>query len=134
MPTVLTDLAAGHTFPPIPFTIDAGQSRAYLAAAGDALTLYDETGFVPPLAVAALALGALLEHVSLPDGTLHASESLSFKSPVPAGAALECRATLAQRSQRSGWIVSGLDSDIVYNGAVAVTARTTVLSPAMPAS
>ena len=132
MPTVLTDLAAGHTFPPIPFAIPAERARAYRAAAGDTLALYDERGFVPPLAVAALALGALLDHVSLPDGTLHASESASFNAHIPAGAALECQASLVQRSQRSGWIVSVLETNIVHNGTVAVTARSTVLSPASP--
>ena len=130
MPAVLTDLAAGHVFPAIAFSVDAEQARAYRAAAGDSLGLYDDAGVVPPLAVAALALGALLEHVSLPPGTLHTGESLSFKAPVPSGAALECRATLALRSQRSGWIVSVLDTEISHNGAVAVTARATVLSPA----
>src|SRR5262249_28798534 len=106
--------------------------RAYRAAAGDALKLYEGSDAVPPLAVAALALGALLEHISLPDGTLHASESANFKAAVPPGAQLECHAKLSQRSQRSGWIVSVLDSDIVHNGAVVVTARSTVLSPASP--
>jgi acyl dehydratase len=134
MATVLTDLAAGHAFPPIPFTISAERARAYRAAAGDALALYDNGGFVPPLAVAALALGALLEHVSLPDGTLHASESASFKAPVPPGAALECQASLVQRSQRSGWIVSVLETNIVHEGETAVTARSTVLSPIAPAT
>ena len=130
MPAVLTDLAAGHVFPAIVFSIDAEQARAYGAACGDALELYDVAGVVPPLAVAALALGALLDQVSLPPGTLHAAESLSFKAPVPRDSALEYRATLAQRSQRSGWIVSVLDTQISHNGAVAVTARATVLSPA----
>jgi acyl dehydratase len=127
--TVLTDLSAGHIFDPITFTVDPDRARAYRAAAGDALSLYDSSNVVPPLAVAALALGALLEQVSLPPGTLHASESLSFKAPVLAGASLECRASLAQRSQRAGWIVSVLDSEISHNGRVAVTARATVLSP-----
>jgi acyl dehydratase len=129
VPTVLTDLSAGHVFEPIAFTISPDRAAAYRAAAGDSLPLYDESGFVPPLAVAALALGALLEHVSLPPGTLHASESLVFKSPVHAGSPLECKAMLAQRSQRAGWIVSVLDSEISQQGAVALTARATVLSP-----
>lgn len=129
---VLTDLPAGHIFPPITFRVDAGRSRAYRVAAGDALPVYDAEGLVPPLAVAALALGALLESVSLPGGTLHASEALSFRGAVPVDAALECRATLSQRSQRAGWIVSVLDSDISLDGATAVTARATVLSPAAP--
>lgn len=129
MTTVLTDLSAGHTFAPISFTVEPERARTYRAAAGDTLALYDDSNVVPPLAVAALALGALLEHVSLPPGTLHASESVSFKAPVPAGASLECKASLTQRSQRAGWIVSVLDSEISHEGHVAVTARATVLSP-----
>ena len=129
MTTVLTDLSAGHVFDPITFSVDPERAQAYRAAAGDELGLYEASGVVPPLTVAALALGALLDHVSLPPGTLHASESLSFKAPVPSGASLQCRATVAQRSQRAGWIVSVLDSEISHDGQVAVLARATVLSP-----
>ncbi|HLF70569.1 MAG TPA: MaoC family dehydratase N-terminal domain-containing protein [Dehalococcoidia bacterium] len=130
--TVLTDLPAGHDFPPIAFSVNAAQSRAYRAATGDTLPLYDEAGLVPPLAVAALALGALLESVSLPPGTLHASESVTYVSPVPVDATLECRARLAQRSVRGGWVVSVLDSDILLDGTTAVSTRATVMSPAAP--
>ena len=130
MTTVLTDLPAGHVFEPISFNIDAARIRAYLSAAGDTLSLYDAQGVAPPLAVAALALGALLESVSLPAGTLHASESLAFRAPVPLGAKVQCRATLTQRSQRAGYIVSVLDSEISVAGQTALTARATVLSPA----
>jgi acyl dehydratase len=128
VPVLLTDLAAGHVFEPITFTVDPDRVNAYLASAGDRLSLYGAARVVPPLAIAAFALGALLEQVSLPPGTLHASESLTFKAPVAFGARLECRATLAQRSQRAGWIVSVLDSEISAEGALAVVARATVLS------
>jgi hypothetical protein len=127
--TVLTDLPAGHVFEPIRFSIDAERARAYRGAVGDALPLYDEAGIVPPLAVAAVALGELLESVSLPPGTLHVNESLSFSAAVAPGAALECRAVLALRSLRGGWVVSVLDSEILVDGRAAVTARATVLSP-----
>jgi len=128
--TVLTDLAAGHVFPPIRFIVDAERSRAYRAATGDTLSLYDAANVAPSLAVAAFALGALLESVSLPAGTLHASEALSFQAPVPVGAEVECRAVLTQRSVRAGYVVSVLDSDIVLDGKTAITTRATVLSPA----
>ena len=130
MSSSLTDLPAGHVFEPITFRITPGAARAYRDAAGDTLNLYAQLGAVPPLAVAALALGALLQQVSLPPGTLHASESLRFSARVPTGATVECRATLAQRSQRAGWIVSVLDSQISCEGRPAVSARATVLSPA----
>jgi hypothetical protein len=132
VPVVLTDLAAGHVFPPIRFTVDAAQSRAYRDATGDRLDFYDSAGVAPPLAVAALALGALLGQVSLPDGTLHASEALTYAAAVPVGAELECRATLTQRSVRAGYVVSVLDSDIVLDGKTALSTRATVLSPAAP--
>lgn len=130
MTPLLTDLPAGHVFEPIRFSIDAAKSSAYRAATADGLSIYDEEGAVPPLAVAALALGALLERVGLPPGTLHASESLQAEAAVPVGATLECRARLTQRSQRAGWTVSVLDSEIVLDGRAAVKARATVLSPA----
>lgn len=130
MAVSLTDLPAGHVFEPIVLRLSPGKSRAYRDAVGDALNHYDQSGVVPPLAVAALALGALLEKVSLPPGTLHASESLRFRAMVPVGASVACRATLAQRSVRAGWIVSVLDSEITCEGRAAVFARATVLSPA----
>ena len=133
MADVLTGLPAGHVFPAIRFVVDADRSRAYRAATGDVLQFYDEEGYAPSLAVAAFALGALLESVSLPAGTLHTSEALSFAAPVPVGAEVECRAVVTQRSQRGGYVVSVLDSDIRLGGETVLTARATVMSPATPA-
>jgi hypothetical protein len=127
---LLTEVPTGHDFEPISFSIDAERSRAYRQATGDALPIYDASGNVPPLAVAALALGALLERVELPPGTLHANESASFKRAVPVGARLDCHARLAQRSQRGGWVVSVLETEIRLEGETAVQARATVLCPA----
>jgi hypothetical protein len=126
---LLTELPAGHTFDPISFVINAEESGAYRDATGDSLPLYDQQGAVPPLAVAALALGALLQVVQLPDGTLHANESLQAQAPVPVGSTLLCQARLAQRSQRGGWVVSVLESDISLDGTTVVSTRATVFCP-----
>jgi hypothetical protein len=128
--TSLTDLPAGHAFEPMSIVLDAARSRAYREATGDALDVYDAHGAVPPLAVAAFALGALLESVGLPPGTLHANESLQARRPVPEGATVECRARVAQRSQRGGWVVTVLESDLMLQGESAIFARATVLCPA----
>jgi hypothetical protein len=128
----LTDLSAGHVFEPIVLSVDADSARAYRAAVTDSSVLFDAEGIVPPLVVAALALGALLNQVGLPPGTLHVNEALAFNAAIHIGARLECHATLAQRSQRAGWIVSVLDSEISLDGVAALTARATVLSPAGP--
>jgi hypothetical protein len=127
--TVLTDLSAGHEFEPVTFSLENARVRAYLDATGDQLDLYDRQGVVPPLAIAAFALGALLEEVALPEGTLHISENLVFSKPVPVGASVDCRARLAQRSVRAGMVVSVLETEIRFEDQVALTARATVMSP-----
>jgi hypothetical protein len=128
--STLTELPAGHEFPPISISLDAERCRAYRDATGDTLSDYDELGAVPPLAVAAFALGALLESVGLPPGTLHANESLQARRAVPVGSIVECRARVAQRSQRGGWVVTVLESDMLLEGQSAIFARATVLCPA----
>jgi acyl dehydratase len=123
----LTDFPAGHEFEAISIPLDAERSRAYRDATGDPLPLYDEQAAVPPLAVAAFALGALLERVGLPPGTLHANEYVRAHRPVPAGSTVEAHARVAQRSLRAGRVFIALESEITLDGAPAVTTRATVL-------
>lgn len=104
--------------------------RDYVAATGDDLLLYEEAHVAPPLAVAAFALGVLLESVSLPPGSLHASEDLAFHAPIPIDSEVECRARLTRRAVRGGYVVSVLESQIVHNDNVVLTASATVMSPA----
>lgn len=130
MGETLTQLQAGHQFEPFRFRIDAGLARAYRAATADPLGLYEAEGLLPPLAVVAVALGRVLEWISLPPGSLHGSESFQCHAAVPADAELECRAQLAHRSQRSGWIASVLQTEVLLEGRTVVSARATVLSPA----
>ena len=127
--TVLTDLQAGHEFDPVSFQLDAERVRAYRDATGDQIELYEQQGVAPPLAIAAFALGALLEVVTLPEGTLHISEGLTFSAIVPVGSVVACRARLAQRSVRAGMVVSVLETEISHDGKLALTARATVMSP-----
>ena len=128
--SILADLPAGHTFEPISFTIDAERSRAYRDATGDRLTLYDEHGAVPPLAVAALALGALMEVIDLPDGTLHGNESMQAHALIPVGATLQCTPTVTRNATRSGVVFTTFEFVITHEGAPAITTRATVLYPA----
>jgi N-terminal half of MaoC dehydratase len=126
----LTDLSAGHVFPEVSFVIDAATVSAYRDAVADDQPAYASTGnAVPPLAVVALALGALLKETELPPGSLHASESVAAQRVVHAGERVVCRSTLTQRSLRAGFVVSVLDTALSVDGEVALTARATVLSP-----
>ena len=128
--SALADLPVGHTFEPIAFTVDAEKSRAYRSATGDTLTIYDEQKAVPPLAVAALALGALMEVIDLPDGTLHGNETLQAHAIVPEGAELTCSPTVTRNSTRAGMVFTTFEFVIAHNDMPVVTSRATVLYPA----
>ena len=130
MAVTLTELPAGHEFEALSIVLDAARARAYCEATGDTLPVYEEQDAVPPLAVAAFALGALLESVGLPPGTLHANEFVRAHQPVPAGSTVECRARVAQRSLRAGRVFIVLESEIRLEGVPAVTTRATVLREA----
>jgi hypothetical protein len=133
VPGYLTELPAGHQFPTTTFEITTEMARAYRAATGDGQdAVYAGSGAVPPLAVAALALGEMLRHVHLPEGSLHASETVEAKRLVPEGATVSCEARLAQRSVRGGYVWSVLETVLSVGGDPALTARATVLSPAEP--
>jgi hypothetical protein len=84
----------------------------------------------PAIRVAAFALGGLLESVGLPPGTLHANEFVRAHKVVPAGSTVECRVRVAQRSLRAGRVFIVLESEILLEGAPAVTTRATVLCEA----
>lgn len=126
----LADLPVGHTFDTVRFTIDAEAAHAYREATGDTLSIYDEQGVVPPLAVAALALGALMEVIDLPDGTLHGNESLVAHAAVPVGAALETTPTVTRNATRAGVVFTSFEFVVSHEGRPVVTARSTVLFPA----
>ena len=129
MSQTLSDLPSGHTFETVRFSVDAAKSRAYREATGDTNPVFESEGFVPPLCVAALALGALLNQVGLPPGTLHTNESLEFLAAVPVDTELQCTARIAQKSQRAGMIVTVIENELLLDGTTAIKARATVFSP-----
>ena len=122
-----------------PTTLDLGvwnvcadSVRQYLAAAGDELPVYQNTGFAPPLWLAARIVGVLLERLSLPDGTIHSLQEVEALEPVGLGSRVAATATVEAVRQRGGmsfqtitYVVKHPDSDLVV-----LCGRTTVLLPA----
>ena len=133
LPSV-ADLPRGHEFPAAHFRLDADDVRRYLDAVEDRSNAYGQgpvgPAWVPPLAVAALALRAILEQVGLPPGALHASQEVEFRRPVPAGASLRSRARVAQRSEMRGAVVSVIEFEVEEEGSPgpAVIGRATVIT------
>ena len=104
--------------------------RDYLGAVEDALPIYNETEAAPPMALSAWALGALLNALSLPPGTIHASQELEFKGPVRLGQEVSCSARLSRPMRRGDWqfisaefILCGEGSEVLLRG------KSTVLVP-----
>ena len=129
---LLSDLPKGYRFPNVTFSLTEAAVSPYLEAVEDRNPLYLERGLAPPLAVAARALGALLDLIELPPGTLHAGQEVEVRGGVPIGAALALAGRIAQRSERAGLIVSIIEFEVTPEGSAsaALTGRTTVMAPA----
>lgn len=130
--TPLSDLPKGHQFPPTSLQLTDEDVARYLAAVEDESGIYLERGLTPPLAVAALALGALLESIELPAGTLHSGQELESRGGIPLGAALTLSGSIAQRSERAGMVISVIEFSVTAAGEPggAIQGRTTVVAPA----
>lgn len=85
--------------------LDADSIAAYVDAVSDSSMPASADGapLVPPMAIAALALSAVINVLQIPGGTIHAGQELDFRKALPVGATLTCDATLAQNSVRRGW-------------------------------
>jgi len=133
--TLLTHLPKGHEFPRTAFDLTVQDVSRYLDAVEDTNVMYGERALAPPLAVAARALGALLDVLELPAGTLHTGQEVEAHAGVPVGARLTLGGRIAQRSERAGLVISVIEFEVTPAGseAPALTGRTTVMAP-MPAS
>lgn len=127
--TSISALARGHEFPPAAFTLSASDVKAYLAATGDR---GDYREAAPPLAVVALGLQALQNHLFLPEGSLHTGQEVEHVAPVRVStdAALTLTGRVAQRSERQGYVISVIEFEVAWAGAPCVRARSTIMAPA----
>lgn len=131
----LADLPRGHEIPVAGFRLGADDARRYLDAVEDRTGAYDVgpdgPAWVPPLAVAALALRAILEQVNLPAGALHTGQEVEFRRPVPLGSLLRPAARVAQRSEMRGAVISIVEFDVAAEGSSdpSVVGRATVMMP-----
>lgn len=127
--TVLTALPQGHEFAAAGFTLTRERVEQYLAAVEDDQPVYLERGVCPSLAVAALALGSILETVELPAGTLHTSQEIEQRTAVAIATPLTLRARLARRSGRAGLAICVIEFDVTAEGAAepALSGKATVM-------
>jgi acyl dehydratase len=114
-------------------TLDAKAVGDYVTAVSDASNpaTGDGTPLVPPMAIAALTLSAVINTLQIPGGTIHASQELGFGASVPVGDTLQCTATLAQNTVRRSWrfLVVNMEATSETGSAV-MEGKSTIMLPA----
>ena len=94
------DLVKDFQFPPVTFSIDTGKVSAYTKAVEDTNKIYTDKGYVPPMAVAALAMAAMSDQMSLPGGSIHVTQEFSFTNIVHQGDRLTSQASVIRNIER----------------------------------
>lgn len=128
MPT-LTAAQKGDTLPQVTFDLTSDWVQEYVAAVGDEAIGRLPGGLVPPMAVAALAVRALLEKWGLPPGTLHAGQELAFTASVRENDTLSVTAHVASRGERAGWVLMGIELVVARGPENVMTGRATISFP-----
>ena len=110
-------------------SFDANQDSVdeYLRSVGDDLPIYKETGVVPPLYLAASALGSLLWKLALPPGAIHSLQEVSTLTPLAIGSEVKVNAMLEKPRRRSGLEFITTVCTIESGGTVVLTSKSTVL-------
>ena len=74
----------------------------YLAAVGDSTAVYFQHSLAPPVALAARALGALLEYLDLPPGAVHSLQEIVTLEPVSFHQNITGTASVSSPKRRGG--------------------------------
>ena len=116
-------------------TIDLGTWRVsrelvqdYLKSVGDGLAVYFEQNLVPPLALSAYALGALLQKMDLPSGAIHSLQEIEQLVPVALDSLITGLATLEKPRRRGNLeFITAVLTVTDDQGRTVQTGKTTVL-------
>jgi len=101
------ELTPGYEFPPASYELTPALISKYVKAV-------DSSGveFVPPLAIGAYAMSAMAESLSLPPGTIHASQEFEFFKLVPIGTVINCQAKVVRKLARTMMRMLVLELDV----------------------
>ncbi len=130
MPPTLEALSKGHEFPSVAFDLSSQWVREYAEAVEDGAIAGLGRDMVPPMAVAALSIRALLDSAGLPTGAVHLGQEVAFFRPVGMGERLSAAGRIASRGERQGWVIMRIDLKVEDEArALVMTGRTTVTMP-----
>jgi hypothetical protein len=131
MAVTYEQLAPGYEFPSARYELTPSLISKYLKAVDNPDELRVFEGFVPPLAMAAYAMAEMSRYLSLPPGSIHASQELEFLKLVPIGAIVECQAKVVKKLTRGTLRMLVLGIDVLDQGKQKVqSGKATVILPA----
>ena len=132
MPVDYSSLVPGQQISNQRIVLDEEKVSRYTDAVGDSSVLSsDGRKLTPPMAVAALSLGGVINDLQIPGGTLHAGQELTFLSAVTVGETLDCKATLVQNSTRGEWRFLVVHMDVEdREGRKVMEGKSTIMVPA----
>ena len=132
MTTDYATLEVGQTVSSRTFPLDAETVAKYVEAVDDRSMPWGEgsDGLAPPMAVVALALRGVIDDLGIPSGTVHAGQELEAARAVRVGQTVECKATVAQNSVRSGARFLALSLSVAAGGRTAMSGKSTLVLPA----
>lgn len=123
--------AAGAVIDLGSWTVTEEKVKGYLEAVGDDQELYLELGLAPPLALCSYALGALLEKMSLPAGTIHSIQEMEVVGATSIGQEVYGEAAPERPRSRGGLVFTTVGYLLRDDqGKVVQRGKTTVLTPA----
>lgn len=120
-----SQLEADYEFPPSRYKLDYSSVAAYLKAVEDTSSLYQDTELVPPMAIAAYAIAALSENISLPSGTIHVSQELEFIDTVGINDTLTSYARVSRQQSRGKFHLLSINFNVFNQRQKAVLAGKT---------
>lgn len=106
-------MKAGQEFPPAAFQVDSATVADYLKAVEEDNVIYQNTGLVPPMALAALALKALINTISMPPGTIHVSQEFEFIDAINTRDTLTSQARVSRIQERGKLHLMTVDISVV---------------------
>ena len=124
-------IALGDVLPEFAVRVDVDDVRAYLTATGESevpsAQLWAET--VPPLALGAFALAALLEQLPPPFGLVHTGQEFEFHRAVAPGEALTARVSVDRRAERRGSLFTAFGIELRAGAELVAEGRTALVNP-----
>jgi len=124
-------LVTGYEFTPSSYKLDSSVVAAYLRAVEDTSSLYQDTGLVPPMAIAAYAMAALSDAICLPPGTIHVSQEFDFLDTASIDNTFTSYATVSKNQSRGKFHLLIVDLNVINQHQKAMLAgKTSFILPA----